>query len=87
VFHTNKQKILARQRVLAAAYRKSFSGDQGMQVLMDLMHQFHVLNEHEGKEYHEGQRSVVLYIMKTAGISAERFHELFDEALNGNSIG
>lgn len=79
------RKLVARQRALVISYKQAFAGDKGHEVLKDLMNQFHVLNEHEGKEFEEGQRSVVLYIMKTVGISAERFKEIFDGAMNGNS--
>lgn len=61
-------------RDLMIAYKKVFGSPDGKKVLYDLMNKYHVLNTHQGmnSEFSEGQRSVVLDIMKYHGISIEQ---------------
>lgn len=66
-----------RQRIIN--YKKVFGSDAGKAVLFDLMNRFHVLNEHGGDPFKEGQRSVALHIFKKCKIDLKEF----DKLLNG----
>lgn len=51
-----------RQRIIN--YKKFFLSPEGKDVLFDLMNRYHILNSHAGDAFKEGQRSVVLHILK-----------------------
>lgn len=68
-------------RDLVIAYKQMFGTPQGRMVLFDLMNRYHVLNHHNGDALKEGQRSVVLDVMKKCNISVEQL----DELLKGES--
>lgn len=66
-----------KQRDKIITYKKLFRGSkEGMEVLFDLMNKYHMLNAHDGKEFAEGQRSVVLYILKQCNVNIEEFDKL-----------
>lgn len=66
----------AAQRDLLIAYKHVFGSEMGKKVLLDLMNQFHVVNPHQGDPLAEGQRSVVLHILKQRHFSIEDFDRL-----------
>lgn len=74
-----KKVTSIRDRVIA--YKQVFGTPQGRIVLFDLMNRYHVLNHHSGDALKEGQRSVVLDVMKKVNISIEKL----DELLKGES--
>lgn len=60
-------------------YRSVFKEGNGRQVMFDLMNLFHVLNEHDGGAYQEGQRSVVLHILRQSNVSVAALDEFLEE--------
>lgn len=64
---------------LVVSYKKAFSTQDGKIVLYDLMNNFHVLNDHGGDPFKEGQRSTVLEILKMVKVDVKAL----DEALKG----
>lgn len=72
---TPEEKISAdRQKIIS--YKKFFGTDEGREVLFDLMNRYHILNGHGGDMHKEGQRSVVLEIMRLANIDLAQFDKL-----------
>lgn len=69
------------QRARVLAYKRTFHGDDGKTVLFDLMNKFHILNPHSGDGFAEGQRTVVLHILKQLNISMEQFDKLLSGEL------
>ncbi len=67
---------VTEKRGLLIAYKNVFGSTEGKTVLFDLMNRFHILNPHRGNELSEGERSVVLHIMKQCRISLQQFDEL-----------
>lgn len=69
---------------LIRAYRNVFSGEEGKLVLHDLMKTFHVLhstmdaNPHE-LAYREGERSVVLRILRTINTDPSELEKMLNE--------
>lgn len=69
---------------LVRAYKNTFSTDEGKAVLHDLMKTFHVLqstmdsNPHE-VAYKEGERSVVLRILRTINTDANDLEKILNE--------
>lgn len=61
------------------AYKRTFDPSHGKEVLIDLMNRFHVLNAHKGEPYQEGQRSVVLEILKNCHIDLKRLDEILSK--------
>jgi hypothetical protein len=79
MFGKERQDRQARERELLISYKRVFGSPEGKSVLKDLMTRFHVFNEHDADPIKEGQRSAVLHIMKTIGMSIEKFDELWKE--------
>ncbi len=76
-FGLNKKKDIeaAEQlRQLAIAYKRTFNTDKV--VLFDLMNKFNILDTHGGDAFKEGQRSVVLHILKQCHLDPNLFNEL-----------
>lgn len=69
----------ARERDLLVNYKRAFGTPEGKAVLKDLMVRFHVVNDHGGGALQEGQRSVVLHVMKTINMSLEQFDEAWKQ--------
>jgi hypothetical protein len=69
---------------LVRAYKTVFSTDEGKLVLNDLMKTFHILqstmdaNPHE-VSYKEGERSVVLRILRTINIDANELEKILND--------
>ncbi len=61
------------------AYQRCFSSESGKKVILDLINKYHVLTTHKGDPYLEGQRSVVLDILRQTKINVAEF----DKLLNG----
>ena len=57
----------------ARAYLRTFSTDDGMLVLHNLATQFHILADHGGDPFAEGQRSVALHILNFCNFTSEDF--------------
>lgn len=68
-------------RDLVIAYKKVFGSPEGKIVLYHMMSRYHVLNQHNGDALKEGQRSVVLDVLKKCHISIQQL----DELLKGES--
>lgn len=69
-------KKLGSQRDLVISYKRVFGTPEGKEVLFDLMNRHHILNPHDGSPKAEGQRSVVLGIMKKCNINLADFDRL-----------
>ena len=67
MFLSSKKETEYRDRVIA--YKHLFSSEKGRVVLFDLMNKYHILNPHSGEPFDEGQRSVVLEMMRLANIN------------------
>jgi len=63
-----------RQKVIN--YKKFFSSEDGKDVIIDLMDKYYILHSHDGSIFSEGQRSVVLYILKQANMDMVMFDKL-----------
>ncbi len=66
------------QRDLVIAYKNTFATEMGKKVLFDLMDRFHILNGHKGDPHSEGQRAVVLYLLRQQHIKLEEFDKLLE---------
>jgi hypothetical protein len=69
---------------LIRAYKNTFSSDEGKLVLHDLMKTFHVLHstmDSNANEvmYKEGERSVVLRILRTINTDANELEKILNE--------
>ena len=73
MFGTKKERD---HRDLLIAYKNTFSTEMGKKVLFDLMDRFHMLNGHKGDAFAEGERSVVLYILKQRHLNIEELDRL-----------
>jgi hypothetical protein len=69
-----KQESDVRDRVIA--YKNTFGSEMGKKVLFDLMNRYHILNDHGGDMHAEGQRAVVLHILKQCNINIEELDKL-----------
>jgi hypothetical protein len=84
VFESAEAKAAAaEQRARILTYKRVFSSVDGKVVFADLMDKFHLVNEHDGTPFPEGQRSVVLYVMRQTNINVEKFDEMWREGTNG----
>lgn len=63
-------------RNLVISYKQAFGTEPGKEVLFDLMNKYHVLNAHGGDAFKEGQRSVVLEIMRFASIDLNQLDKM-----------
>ena len=70
------KKNETEQRDILIAYKSTFSSPHGKQVLFDLLSRYHVLNEHDGDPLKEGQRSVVLHILRQLHVNLEEFDKM-----------
>lgn len=68
-------QTIQRNRILL--YKRMFGSKDGREVLTDLMSEFHTITEHDGSQRQEGQRSVVLYIMRQTGMNIQEFDRLW----------
>ncbi len=64
------------QRDTLIAYKNTFGSAMGKKVVMDLCNRFHILNAHDGDPFAEGQRAVVLHILKQCHFKIEDFDRL-----------
>jgi hypothetical protein len=71
-----KAKVEHEQRDRIIAFKHTFSTEMGRKVLFELMNRFHVLNEHSGDPFAEGQRSVVLFILRQSNINLDEFDKI-----------
>lgn len=71
-----KSKKENEYRDLIIAYKQVFGSEFGKRILMDLMNKFHILNSHKGEPYQEGQRSVVLEVMRLSNINLEHLDKM-----------
>lgn len=67
-----------------AAYIRIVASEDGMTMIHDLANRYHLLTPHDGGEREEGQRSVVLHILKCANFTDDDFirlteHEQIEE--------
>ena len=69
------------QRDMIVFYKNTFNSQAGKHVLFDLMNKYHILGTHRGDVFKEGQRSVVLTIMKSAKIDLAEFDKLLTEGM------
>lgn len=60
----------------ARAYIRTFQTPDGMIVLHDLSSRYHVLTAHDGGQFAEGERSVVLHILHLCNFTEEDFNLL-----------
>lgn len=74
MFLKSKRENEQRERVIA--YKRAFGGAEGKTVLFHLMNTYHVLNTHDGNPYSEGQRSVILEILRNVNINLVEFDKL-----------
>ena len=78
-----EEKNAADQRERIISYKKFFGTEHGREVMLDLMNRFHVLNPlPEGGDglalaRAEGNREVVLYLLKRANTSIEQLDAIF----------
>lgn len=63
-----------RERIIL--FKRVFGSHEGREVLCELMDKYHVIRPHDGDAYKEGQRSVVLEIMKRANMDMAAFDKL-----------
>lgn len=63
-------------RDLIIAYKRVFATPDGKVVLYDLMSRYHVLNPHDGDPMKEGERKVVLGILRNCNISITELDEM-----------
>lgn len=66
------------------AYKEAFATDHGKKVLLDLMNSFHIFDSTmadtpEETAFKEGERSVVLRILKTINIDPEQLDKIVSE--------
>lgn len=78
---------LKRTQARVNDYQKVFNSSEGKRVLFDLMLAHHVCHSTMGNDhnshtmaYREGERNVVLRIMATMKLDAERIHKILQEA-------
>lgn len=69
-------KVQREQRDRIITIKQTFGTEAGRSTLLELMNRFHVLHPHKGDSYSEGQRSVVLWLMKEANVKLEDFDKL-----------
>jgi predicted DNA-binding ArsR family transcriptional regulator len=79
MFGKRKQYAEAQdaQRNRIILYKRVFGSPEGKEVLVDLMDRFYIVQEHDGSPGREGQRSVVLHIMRQAGMDLAAFDNLW----------
>ena len=63
-----------RDRVIS--FKSFFSTRAGRKILFELMNRYHILNQHDGGQFQEGQRSVVLYILQQTKVDLKKLDEL-----------
>lgn len=69
-------KAQKEQRDRIISIKQTFGSEAGRATLLELMNRFHILHEHKGDAYKEGQRSVVLWIMKNVNVKIEDFDRM-----------
>lgn len=72
---------------LIRAYKNTFSSEEGKAVLHDLMRTFHVLNSTMDSStnevmFKEGERSVILRILRTINTDANELEKILNEQDN-----
>ena len=72
-FYLRKLWTKVTRAAQARAYLRTFSTDDGMLVLHDLATRFHILSDHGGDPFAEGQRSVALHILNMCNFTPEDF--------------
>ena len=75
IFSSQEEKGSA-QREKILAYKRLFATADGKEVLCDLINRFHILASHGGEPMKEGQRSVVLEIMKNCNVDMVQFDKM-----------
>ena len=73
---------MRKRRQLVIVYKQAFVTSQGKEVLLDLMNRFHMLNSHKGEAFAEGQRSVVLHIIREMNIDMDALDKLMKGGSN-----
>lgn len=68
-------------RLARAAYRDVFDSEKGHIVLTDLAQACHLMETHGGDPFLEGQRSLMLYILKVLRTPADVLQEMADREL------
>jgi hypothetical protein len=66
-------EVRASHAQLARAMVNTLASEDGHLVMCYLAQMFHVLNSHRGDAYSEGQRSVVLHLLKCLNVDAAVF--------------
>jgi hypothetical protein len=71
---TEKKEKSQRARIIS--FKRTFGSQEGKEVLYELMNRYHILNDHGGDAFKEGQRSVVLHILTKCRINMAQFDEM-----------
>lgn len=76
----DQNKAAKRQVSIITAYKRVFSGPEGDRVLADLMQSCHMLgSSYNGNlndvVFHEGERNVVLRILKNMNVDVQKLQE------------
>lgn len=83
----NDKELLKRKVALTMDYKRAFGSEQGKRVLRELMRTHHVMgNSFTGDVndmiFREGERSVVLRILKILDTDETRMQKLIEESAN-----
>jgi SOS response regulatory protein OraA/RecX len=86
--NSEQELLIARSQAKLADYKRTFSSEQGMRVLNDLVASNYLGESTFSKDLHEmafkeGQRKVVLRILGILGTDPEKIKQMVEESHHG----
>jgi hypothetical protein len=69
-----KKRTEMRDRIIQ--FKRVFGSPDGKSVLYHLMDRYYILQDHKGDSFKEGQRSVVVEILKLCNVNIQQLDEM-----------